>query len=55
MNRLKIRRFTQAEIERFWRPLWRWLISRLPWQWRQSRGGAISERSLAHLEKTATP
>ena len=24
------RRFTQAEIERFWRPLWRWLISRLP-------------------------
>ena len=26
------RRFTQAEIERFWRPLWRWLISRLPWQ-----------------------
>ena len=26
------RRFTQAEIERFWRPLWRWLIERLPWQ-----------------------
>ena len=26
------RRFTQAEIERFWRPLWGWLISRLPWQ-----------------------
>jgi hypothetical protein len=26
------RRFTQAEIERFWRPLWRSLISRLPWQ-----------------------
>jgi hypothetical protein len=26
------RRFTQAEIERFWRPLWRWLIGRLPWQ-----------------------
>jgi len=25
------RRFSQAEIERFWRPLWRWLISRLPW------------------------
>src|ERR1700704_528566 len=24
------RRFSQAEIERFWRPLWRWLISRLP-------------------------
>src|SRR5260370_872613 len=24
------RRFTQAEIERFWRPLWRWLIGRLP-------------------------
>jgi hypothetical protein len=24
------RRFTQAEIERFWRPLWRWLICRLP-------------------------
>ena len=24
------RRFNQAEIERFWRPLWRWLISRLP-------------------------
>ena len=24
------RRFTQGEIERFWRPLWRWLISRLP-------------------------
>jgi hypothetical protein len=23
------RRFTQAEIERFWRALWRWLISRL--------------------------
>ena len=26
------RRFTQAEIERFWRPLWRWLIGRLPEQ-----------------------
>src|SRR5215469_18119071 len=26
------RRFSQAEIERFWRPLWRWLIARLPWQ-----------------------
>jgi hypothetical protein len=26
------RRFTQAEIKRYWRPLWRWLISRLPWQ-----------------------
>jgi hypothetical protein len=26
------RRFTQAEIERFWRPLWRWLIGRVPWQ-----------------------
>ena len=26
------RRFTQAEIERFWRPLWRWLIGRLAWQ-----------------------
>jgi hypothetical protein len=26
------RRFSQAEIERFWRPLWRWLIGRLPWQ-----------------------
>jgi hypothetical protein len=25
------RRFSQAEIERFWRPLWRWLIGRLPW------------------------
>jgi hypothetical protein len=24
------RRFSQAEIERFWRPLWCWLISRLP-------------------------
>jgi Transposase DDE domain group 1 len=24
------RRFSQAEIERFWRPLWRWLIRRLP-------------------------
>jgi len=24
------RRFSQAEIERFWRPLWRWLIGRLP-------------------------
>ena len=24
------RRFTQAEIERFWRALWRWLIGRLP-------------------------
>jgi hypothetical protein len=24
------RRFSQAEVERFWRPLWRWLISRLP-------------------------
>ena len=24
------RRFNQAEIERFWRPLWAWLISRLP-------------------------
>jgi hypothetical protein len=24
------RRFSQAEIERFWRPLWHWLISRLP-------------------------
>ena len=24
------RRFSQAEIERFWRPMWRWLISRLP-------------------------
>jgi Transposase DDE domain group 1 len=23
------RRFSQAEVERFWRPLWRWLISRL--------------------------
>jgi hypothetical protein len=26
------RRFTQAETERFWRPLWRWLIGRVPWQ-----------------------
>ena len=26
------RRFSQAEIERFWRPLWRWLIARLPWR-----------------------
>jgi hypothetical protein len=25
------RRFNQGEIERFWRPLWRWLIGRLPW------------------------
>jgi hypothetical protein len=25
------RRFSQAEIERFWRPLCRWLIGRLPW------------------------
>jgi Transposase DDE domain group 1 len=24
------RRFSQAEVERFWRPMWRWLISRLP-------------------------
>lgn len=24
------RRFSQAEIERFWRPLWCWLIGRLP-------------------------
>jgi hypothetical protein len=24
------RRFNQGEIERFWRPLWSWLISRLP-------------------------
>jgi hypothetical protein len=24
------RRFNQGEVERFWRPLWRWLISRLP-------------------------
>ena len=24
------RRFNQAEVERFWRPLWCWLISRLP-------------------------
>lgn len=24
------RRFNQGEIERFWRPLWGWLISRLP-------------------------
>jgi Transposase DDE domain group 1 len=24
------RRFSQAEVERFWRPLWRWLIGRLP-------------------------
>jgi hypothetical protein len=24
------RRFSQADVERFWRPLWRWLISRLP-------------------------
>jgi hypothetical protein len=24
------RRFSQGEIERFWRPLWCWLISRLP-------------------------
>src|SRR5260370_38724887 len=24
------RRFSQAESERFWRPMWRWLISRLP-------------------------
>jgi Transposase DDE domain group 1 len=24
------RRFNQGEIERFWRPLWCWLISRLP-------------------------
>ena len=24
------RRFSQAEIQRFWRPLWCWLISRLP-------------------------
>lgn len=24
------RRFSQAEIERFWRPLWGWLIDRLP-------------------------
>jgi hypothetical protein len=24
------RRFTQGEIEHFWRPLWRWLIGRLP-------------------------
>src|SRR6516165_1252981 len=24
------RRFSQAEIEGFWRPLWRWLIGRLP-------------------------
>jgi hypothetical protein len=23
------RRFSQAEIERFWRPLWRWLVARL--------------------------
>ena len=22
------RRFSQAEVERFWRPMWRWLISR---------------------------
>src|SRR5499427_900398 len=26
------RRFTQAEIEGFWRPLWRWLLARVPWQ-----------------------
>jgi hypothetical protein len=26
------RRFSQAEVERFWRPMWRWLISRLPQQ-----------------------
>src|SRR6516164_3856284 len=25
------RRFNQGEIERFWRPLWSWLIGRLPW------------------------
>jgi hypothetical protein len=25
------RRFSEAEIERFWRLLWRWFISRLPW------------------------
>src|SRR5260370_19556507 len=24
------RGFSQAEVERFWRPMWRWLISRLP-------------------------
>ena len=24
------RRFSQVEVERFWRPMWRWLISRLP-------------------------
>ena len=24
------RRFTQGQVERFWRPLWRWLIGRLP-------------------------
>ena len=24
------RRFNQAQIELFWRPLWRWLIGRLP-------------------------
>jgi hypothetical protein len=24
------RRFSQAEVEGFWRPMWRWLISRLP-------------------------
>ena len=25
------RRFHQGEIERFWRPLWSWLIGRVPW------------------------
>ena len=25
------RRFNQGEIERFWRPLWSWLIGRVPW------------------------
>jgi hypothetical protein len=25
------RRFSEAEIQRFWRLLWRWFISRLPW------------------------
>jgi len=60
------RRFSQAEVERFWRPMWRWLISRLPANWKRvfsldldstifSRHGAPATRSRQRLQFLAGP
>jgi hypothetical protein len=58
------RRFSQAEVERFWRPMWRWLISRLPQLEKSSsldldstvfsRHGAQQQKSRQRLQSSPT-